>query len=356
MDKKIKEIISYAVTAPSGDNSQPWYFELDGFVLSIFNLPEKDNPYLNFKQAGSFVAHGALLKNIEVASSGFGIRCDISLFPDNKTTDLVARVSFSEDSSVSRHALFDAIQKRETNRRPYKNIDLLKEHTSFLSQAGSFGDVVLRFVADKKDRSILGAAGASAEVIILENELLHRYLFKDVMWSEKQELEEKHGLYIKTMEFNPIQTFLFWLASHPWIMSFARLIKFPSFIAKQDSVLYASGSVTGLLSVKTDSPENFVYLGMKMQEVWLQATALSLAFQPITATLFLGFKIKNSPEDSVLSSAHKELALESYKQIVETFKLEGTEIPLIMFRVGYAPSASAKSSRKDPQIKLKQSM
>jgi len=133
-------------------------------------------------------------------------------------------------------------------------------------------------------------------------------------------------------------------------MSFANKIHFPDFIAKQDATLYASGSVIGLLSLKTVTKENFVKLGMKMQEIWLKSTSLNLAFQPITATLFLGFKLQNNPNDETLSQKHKNIALKSYKEICAVFKIKDNETPLVMFRIGYAKKPSATSSRKDPII------
>ena len=71
MEETIKKIINYAVWAPSGDNSQPWKFSLKGNQVSIFNLPEKDNPFLNFEQKGSYIAHGSLLENMNIIASNF---------------------------------------------------------------------------------------------------------------------------------------------------------------------------------------------------------------------------------------------------------------------------------------------
>ncbi|MBI3888374.1 hypothetical protein HY311_01125 [Candidatus Nomurabacteria bacterium] len=350
MDKKIKEILSYSVMAPSGDNSQPWRFVLSNTTLRIYNLPDKDNPYLNFMQGGSLIAHGALLKNIEIASPKLGLVTKIKLFPEPGDLNLVAEINFENSLDIQIDPLFEFIAKRATNRRPYEQKQLSGKENILFEEAGAFDDVSVHFITDTENKNLAGTAGSSAEIIILENKLLHEYLFKDVMWSEKQERKEKHGLYIKTMEFNPVQRLLFKLASNKILMRLAVKIHLPYFIAKQDAVLYSSSSVMGLLTLKKISPENFVKLGMKLQEIWLKTTSLGLAFQPVAAILFLGFKLQNSLTDQILSQKHKKIALKSYQDIFSAFNLSSSEVPLLMFRVGYAKNPSARSSRKEPVI------
>ena len=68
--------------APSGENCQPWRFIVDGDKIKIFNIPERDTSLYNVLQFGSFVAHGALIENMLIASSAVGCRGIIQLFPD----------------------------------------------------------------------------------------------------------------------------------------------------------------------------------------------------------------------------------------------------------------------------------
>ena len=357
MDKKIKKILEYAVHAPSGDNSQPWRFVVSGNKVKIYNLPDKDNPYLNYMQSGSLIAHGALIENIKIASTAFELEYKVALLPDLSDPNLTA-IIYLKDSSIKKdiHPLFGFIQKRSTNRNLYENKEFQKKDKSILEAIGEFGDIELRFITGKEEKKMVGQAGSNAEIVILENFLLHKYLFKDVMWSEKEERKEKHGLYINTMEFNPIQKLLFKMASVPSMMKIAIKLGLPQFIARQDAKLYSSGSAIGLLTTTSVSPKNFLELGMKMQEIWLRVTSLGVSFQPITAMLFLGLKLKNDKEKSILTEKHEKIVLNSYENISRIFKLKAHEVPFIMFRVGYSKEPSARSSRKVPDIKLEESI
>jgi len=77
----IKKILEAAVHAPSGENCQPWRFEIRDGEIRIFNLPERDQSLYNYGQMASYVAHGALIENILIASSAFGYRARTNLFP-----------------------------------------------------------------------------------------------------------------------------------------------------------------------------------------------------------------------------------------------------------------------------------
>ena len=90
----IKDIIRKAVVAPSGENTQPWRFVLRGNTVSILNLPERDNPVYNFRQRGSFFAHGALIENMELLALGAGYRLSFLSYFDPAKKDHVADCPF----------------------------------------------------------------------------------------------------------------------------------------------------------------------------------------------------------------------------------------------------------------------
>ncbi|MCF7898425.1 MAG: nitroreductase, partial [Candidatus Pacebacteria bacterium] len=79
MINDIEKIINDGVLAPSGENCQPWKFELNGNRLSIFNIPEADMSLYNLKQRGSYIAHGALIENIIISSGAYGYTTPVSL-------------------------------------------------------------------------------------------------------------------------------------------------------------------------------------------------------------------------------------------------------------------------------------
>lgn len=92
VNEDIKQIINDAVLAPSGENCQPWRFVARGNVIGIYNIPEADQSLYNFEQKGSYVAHGALLTNLEISAREHGLVPEIAVFPDEKEDNLVSRI------------------------------------------------------------------------------------------------------------------------------------------------------------------------------------------------------------------------------------------------------------------------
>ena len=122
MDKKtIEKIVEAAAKAPSGDNVQPWRFEVSNEFtqLNLYNLPEKDDSYFNYQQTASYIAHGAVIENMTIAAQHLGYKAQIELFPDSANMNHVARVDLMP-ATAECDPLYEAIVNRCTNRFPYE--------------------------------------------------------------------------------------------------------------------------------------------------------------------------------------------------------------------------------------------
>jgi hypothetical protein len=354
MIKSIDKILKAAVTAPSGDNSQPWYFKIKENKLYIYNIPDRDNPILNFEQSGSYIAHGALIENIDITAPYFGYRVDIDIFPNKDEENLVATCTFNKqavDANLKKDPLYSWIFKRATNRRFYENKRISEKVLSEIRMsANKISGIQLSLIEDGDRRNKLGGASSVSEIVILSHKELHHHMFKNVIWSEQEEKIKKSGLYMKTMELNPVQNFVFWLCSKPKIMKWLQKIGLPYFIASQDEKRYSSGYVTGGLISKNSNPIDFINSGRALQRVWLKATELGLAFQPITATLFFARKFKKN-DKAGFQNNHIGLIEKAYLEIEKIFDASSKNVTM-MFRVGYAKPPSGRSSRKDPDIEV----
>ena len=102
MSEDIQKILEAGCRAPSGSNSQPWRFMVKDNQISIFALPEKDHPILNFRHRGTWVAHGALLENILITSSHLGYKTDVKLFPDKDYPKFIAKIKSKPLSKESK--------------------------------------------------------------------------------------------------------------------------------------------------------------------------------------------------------------------------------------------------------------
>src|SRR3989338_5351391 len=126
MRDDIQKIIADGVLAPSGENCQPWKFEVKNNQICVFNVPEADTYLYNYNQKGSYVAHGALLENISISALKHRYRANITLFSDNNEPDLVAIVTLDNNES-SDDALYPYLKQRCTNRKDYNGQKLTED-------------------------------------------------------------------------------------------------------------------------------------------------------------------------------------------------------------------------------------
>lgn len=356
MKEYVQDIIGAGILAPSGDNSQPWEFYVVGNRITLANIPDRDNPILNYRQRGSHVAHGGVIENMVIAAAHYGWASTVTLFPKSDIPHVVAEIILEMRSDVQDDGgLYEYIPQRRTNRKPYLMRPLLDIEAERLVRAGmetveSGGSYDVRFFDHPKTRRLMAEAGSSIERVILENRELHHLLFKDIVWGASEERRRRHGLYVATMEFPWPQRAAFWLASHWPLMKIFTAVGLPKKIVADDARLYASGAAMGLITTKGSEPCDYVQVGRIMQRVWLTSTKMGLSIQPVTALLFAAGRVADG-DTWTLTRSHINTIKKNYESLAVNVHL-GDETIVMMFRIGFADAPSAASSRMDPVIHL----
>lgn len=341
----IQKILEAGARAPSGSNSQPWQFRVKDNVIEVLALPEKDHPVLNYKYRGTWLAHGALIENISIAALEMGYEARISVFPDSSNLKLTARIIL--ENSVSKGAsLYKAIFDRSTNRKPYESAPLKDaDRASLLESIKGMGD--FRFIGEPDKLKVLGEAVAVNEIVMFENRHLHKLLFEELVWTEKEEQEKGGGLFVKTMELKPpqrvaLKVFKFWP-----VMKFLNKFGAAKAIAEENAANYAACSVMGIAVVK-DNDRDFMDAGRLSERIWLTATKLSLSCHLITGIFFLEQRILTG-ETKGFSKEHTELVKDAYQKVADIFSVKDGLIAFL-FRIGYDGEPSARSMKKAPFI------
>src|SRR3989339_631628 len=347
MKQIILDILKAGVRAPSGDNSQPWRFEIKDNVIFIYNLPEKDNPIFNYKQRGSHIAHGALIENIVIAATEKGYKALVVLFPHGAESDCVAQVTL-EQTLVVKDPLFSFIFTRAINRKPYRQVLLSSEQkNSIFETTKEIGSGRIILVDDMNAVKKLGKDFSINEIVMLENRDLHNFFFSDVRWTDEEEQREKTGLYAKTMELKPPQLAVFKLLSHWRINTLLCKLGIARFIAKENAKGYGTGTI-GAIIMEDESPESYIRAGRIMQRVWLKAAQMHFGFHPITGVVYMMMRIRDN-RNEVLSDVHVNLLRKAYHDIEAQLGITSGELT-ITFRIGDGGEPSGYSSRLEPRV------
>ena len=344
----IRKILETSIQTPSGSNSQPWKFIIHGDRLDVIALPEKDHPVLNFRYRGTWVAHGALIENITIAAREFGYNSVITIFPDKSDHNITARINFKK-SSIAGDPLYKAITERVTNRKPYAITPLtqdIKEKLFKIAEEWPDKNLKAVFVENAEKIKKIGEAASVNEIVMFENQALHKLLFEEIVWTREQEAQRKKGLYFKTMELKP-PAFVIKTLSHWSLMNVLNKIGVARAIAKDNVKMYAATPMVCAITTEKNDID-FINAGRLMERIWLQATLYGLNAHLMTGVLFMWQRI-SSGETEWFSKKHISLIQEAYQTTASTIGAGDKNVALL-FRIGKAEPPSARSIKLSPNI------
>ncbi len=351
MRDKIQKIIDAGIHAPSGDNCQPWSFQVSENKISVFLIEEADTSLYSWGHRASLLAMGACLENMFIASSALDLNCDIKYFSYKNTKEPVAVLTLTPGIQNLKPKLFEAVFERCTNRKKYnlnkKPQEYIHNLTKTLTPQTNYKSEV-KFITQEKDKKILGKAAAANEKVLFENQHMHNFFYSHINWSASEELKNKKGFYIKTLEIPTPALPGFKLAKHWKVMKFLASLGFANFIAKQNSSIYETSYLHGLITTPGNTESDYMNAGRMLERIWLEATSLKLSFQVLTGICFLHQRIKNL-NPSGLSPKHEKIIEESYANIKTIFSVKNEE-PILMFRVGDGGEPSARTLREPAKI------
>jgi len=117
--KKLTLVLELARWAPSGDNTQPWQFEvLDGWNFVIHGRDTRTDCVYDLDGRASQLSLGALIETIDIAASAFGLDVTASRRTGMPETSPTFDVTLHHQPTRARSPLVAEIPARSVNRRP----------------------------------------------------------------------------------------------------------------------------------------------------------------------------------------------------------------------------------------------
>jgi Nitroreductase family len=115
---KWRFLLKYAVLAPSGHNTQPWLFHVDGDTVELRADRSRHLPVVDPAGRELTMSCGAALMHLRVAAARFGLVTEFQPLPEPHDPDLLARVRVTGERPPTEEEvrLFYAITARHTHR------------------------------------------------------------------------------------------------------------------------------------------------------------------------------------------------------------------------------------------------
>jgi len=173
----IRQVLELARWAPSGDNTQPWRFEITSDSSALVHaFDTRDHCVYDLDGCASRLSHGALLETIALASTRFGCRSIDAVVDEDALGNVTYSVQLEPATPrVAEDPLVPFIEQRSVQRRPMRTIALSDAQKDALQRSVA-GFSVLWFESGSKRRqmALLNARNAHIRLTIPEAYAVHK--------------------------------------------------------------------------------------------------------------------------------------------------------------------------------------
>lgn len=342
------QILDFARWAPSGDNTQPWRFEIvNDDHIAVHGYDTREHVLYDFDGHPSHMAHGALLETLRIAATRYGLAAEWSRRESTPDTRPIYDVKLSFRDGLAADPLIAFIKTRTVQRRPMRTTALTDAQREALRAAPGPEYTVDFFESYAQRREIASMLWDNAYIRLTCPEAypVHRDIIEWGAQFSKDRIPE-HAVGVDPLTGKLMR----------WVMQSWRRVDFfnryllgtvpPRIQLDFLPALRCAAHVLLRAQKPPNTLEDHVRAGVALQRLWLTASAAGLHLQPeMTPVIFrwyarAGRAFSTSP--SVLNAASALAAL------FERLAGAGPDDGFVFFcRVGISRAPRSRSLRRD---------
>jgi hypothetical protein len=347
-DSPLGRVLELARWAPSGDNTQPWRFEIvDARRFNVHAHDTRDWCVYDWDGRASQIAVGALLETIAIAASGQGMRAEFVRRPNAPETDPVVDVMLIPEERILPSPLIPFITTRTTQRRAMYSTPLTAKQKRQLEAAAGprYRVVWVEETIAKWRMAKLLYKNASIRLTIPEAYEVHRRIIEwDARFSIDRIPDQAVGL-------DPESLKLMRWAMRSWervrilnryfagtLLPRVQLDLIPALRCGAHFALIADNPMSAI--------DDYIAGGRAVQRLWLTSAKLGLQFQPeMTPLVFAGYVGVSKNFTAVPSARRTAAALAT--ELKHLFGPKAVGNGVFMGRLGQGQPPTARSLRKE---------
>jgi sulfur-carrier protein adenylyltransferase/sulfurtransferase len=287
-----ERVLDVARWAPSGDNTQPWRFEVrsDRHIV-VHGHDTRDRCVYDLAGRASQIAIGGLLETLRIAASGEGLGVRVTRRTELPDTNPTFDVRLLDDSRIKPDPLLAYVAERTTQRRPLRTTPLSQQQRAQLeaSVGPRFTIAWLSSSSQRRQMARLLFHNAHIRLTIPEAFQVHRDVIEwNAQYSEDRMPDQAVGLDPMTLRL------MRWaMASWKRVNFMNRFLGGTLAPRLQLDVMPAVRCAAHFVLVAPSAPrsvDDHVAAGGAMQRFWLTATSLGLLVQPeMTPLIFASY-------------------------------------------------------------------
>lgn len=262
-EERLKFLLRYAILAPSGPNTQPWKFAIDGGKVSVFADLERSLPFVDPDNRTLFMSVGCAITNLVTAGEYFGLAATVNYFPRGQVSDLTAEVKF--EPAKNGHGpedLFSEITKRHTTKDRYEDGTIEALVLEDIKRCIDLPGFYLSYMCDKDSKSRMADLVARAHQIQLAKKEFRHNLGE---WLRNNWTGEPDGMPLYTFGVPDAVSLGFPAAFKEFDLSRA--------VIYRDSGLIHGCSCLAVLTTDQDDRLAWTMCGVLLERLLLKATS-----------------------------------------------------------------------------------
>ena len=345
MDTELAAILDLARWAPSGDNTQPWRFEVLGSrLLRVHGFDTRDHCVYDLDGHPSHLAHGALLETLSIAATTYGLRATMQRLGGFAEERPCWEVTLEAAPGLTPDPLAAFIKTRSVQRRSLSTRPLSQEQKAALQAAvGPAYQVQWKEgLAERLAMAQLLFANSKIRLTIPEAYQVHKAVIEwNARFSEDKIPDQALGadaLTLKLMAFvlqswRRVEFFNTWLAG-TWGPRL-QLDFIPALACGAHFLILAPEPARGV--------DDWVAAGRAVQRFWLTAARLGLQLQPAHTPLVFAAYARAGETFSTRPGALTQA--QAVREKLARRWGPGAELGIFMGRIGHGASPRSRSTR-----------
>ena len=344
----ILRILDFARWAPSGDNTQPWRFQILGpDRVVVHGFDTRTHCVYDLDGHPSQISLGALLETIRIAASTEGMSVEITRDLGAPETQPRFDLRFQQAPGMVQDPLANSIKKRAVQRRSFTTRPLREDQRQALSEAvgPSHSLRLIEGLPGRLRTAKLMFHSAKIRLTIEEAYKVHRDVIEwNARFSKTRIPDQALGAGKATLvmmrhvmkSWARVQFFNRFLAG-TWAPR-VELDLIPGIRCAAHFVICANTAPTSL--------DDYVAGGRAVQRLWLTATQLGLQLQPEVTPLVFARYARNTVEFSSSPGASAR-AKHIAELLADLVGRDVAERAVFMGRIGKGQTPTARSLRMD---------
>ncbi|HKI30892.1 MAG TPA: hypothetical protein VKA46_03430 [Gemmataceae bacterium] len=341
MNPALEWLLTAAIRAPSGDNTQPWRFEVDSAAgrLRFFVDETRDPSPMNSGQRMARIGVGAALENLLRTARANGWEAQFEAAQPPAVAVLRVQTVAGGSPQADR-----TIGERVTNRRTYDGHPVHEDVLARLKeQTPALDGVLTQWVVGRERLAPLAEVIGRADATMFGEPSMRRAFLKNVRFDAPPTAEVEQGLSLASLEVSGSDRvalkMMRWMPN--WLLHAAGGLKVFAATARR---LVESAAGLCLVTGPDRLPPTDLAVGRAMQRAWLAMAGEGLAVQPMMSLPVLENALDNGTPELIGA-----LGREKVQGLLDETRRLAPEVGdgrlAYLMRFGYASAVSGRTGR-----------